>query len=189
MMQMKNKGGTMLIDVAGNSGKALLNFYKTEQRDDKSANGKIFNTHQAAFQHGTNKGISLPVSAVVILGLAVLVLAAVALLFLTTGGQQISKIEAERIFATKCQELCDRFDSGKNIRTASLLPQNDPFLEACKVKGINFQGEQTALLCLQACPCDTTVTPEQARRLDTCSASCVQGPGFQDCLKACMSID
>ena len=104
-------------------------------------------------------GISLPINVIVVIGLAVLVLAAVATFFVSTSGQQMSKVDAERIFQTKCTAYCDRTDISANYKLAAGLTEKDEFIQACIAKGIDWQGIPAR--CLDACSCPMSVSREQ----------------------------
>ncbi len=135
-------------------------------------------------------------TAVVVVGLALLVFAAVALLFLSTGGAQISKIEAEQIYRTKCQAYCDQTDAGKNAALVGKLTTEknaefQKFLLACDAAGIPWRdsaGENPSR-CLEACPCNMKLTAGQVTSDTLCSARCVdtyKTPQQQNELKSCM---
>ncbi len=139
------------------------------------------------------KGITLPVNAVVIIVLAALVFGAVALLFTSTGGQQISKADAERIFFAKCQSYCDKISSGNNYRLAAALKETDPeFFQSCTVKGIQWKdanGEIPAR-CLAACPCDLSTTAGETNADNACVLGCLNNypAGSADgeaCIRGC----
>jgi len=118
------------------------------------------------------KGISLPISAIVVIGLAVFVGAAIALFFLSTGGGQLSKIEAEQIYRTRCQTYCDPSNPGRTLATAAILQQTDPqFITACEIKGIplrDSRGAVAPLVCIKACPCNLEPTTDGSKCRNDC---------------------
>jgi flagellar basal body-associated protein FliL len=77
------------------------------------------------------KGISLSVNLIVVLGIVVLVLAAVLAFFFSGSFGQISQAEAQRVFAAGCARYCEPnlYATFKNAYDAS---RNDPsFVNAC----------------------------------------------------------
>ncbi len=116
--------------------------------------------------------MALPISAIVIIALAVLVGAAIALFFLSTGGNQLSKIQAEQVFRTKCQTYCDPSNVGRTLATAAILQQTDPqFISACEIKGIplrDSKGAVSPLVCIKACPCNVEPTTDGSKCRSDC---------------------
>jgi len=58
----------------------------------------------------SNKGLSLPINTIVIIAIAVLVLVVVSSFFLQSSGEQMSQIDALKVFSSGCEHYC----KGKN---------------------------------------------------------------------------
>jgi hypothetical protein len=87
------------------------------------------------------KGLSMPLTLIVVLILAVLVLTALLYFFFTQTGGEMSKAEANRIFYGECQKY-------KNMQcawSATYDPGFQKFLKACKFL---FGEERDAFSCL-----------------------------------------
>ena len=136
------------------------------------------------------KGVTVPVSAVIGILIALIVLAAVTVFFVSSGGTQISKADAERIFHTQCQLYCDKINSKNNIEFSAQLKEQDPeFLQACEVVGIEWKNEkgEIPLRCLAACPCDVQVSAAEVNADIRCRANCVRGTSTAEELKSCVA--
>lgn len=111
------------------------------------------------------KGISLPISAIVIFALALIVLLAVSTFFMTTGGKSMSKIEAQQIF----EEQCPRY---KCTYSENNFNPSKEFLEACKILyGIE---EKEKIKCLWFCNCGLEA--------DICKVECIVCNKNRECL-------
>jgi len=134
------------------------------------------------------KGLELPIAAVVAVGIAVLVVAIVAMFFLSSGGGQISKADAERIFYSKCQSMCSPTDGLANRIAAAKLTATDPFIKACQAIGMDLgpaNADPISLRCVEQCSgCDVSLTPDQVVKENRCSSSCI-GQG-QTCMANCL---
>ena len=108
------------------------------------------------------KGISLPVNAVVVIGLAVLVLVAVAAFFTTGSGGQLSELDARREFTVGCQNFCE--SAPENYALAARLPtEHKKFYAACqRLYNVGDYPNR----CLEQCGCDMNMTEQdlQANR-------------------------
>ena len=138
----------------------------------------------------TAKGITLPITAVVIMGIALIVVVAISAFFLSTGSFQISRAEAERIYRTKCLTYCDAFDTVKNHETAAQLSSDPEFLAACSAKGIAWKDDNGEIpgRCLEACPCDLSVAPGDAAYHTSCASGCLTAATAEEqaqCFSVC----
>lgn len=142
----------------------------------------------------TKKGLELPVSMIIVVAIAVLVIAAVAFFFLSTGGSQINTANAETVFTTKCQLYCNQQDPAANRQLVTrLVTLKDPgfqqFLDACTTKGIPWKDSkgEAPLLCLAACPCNVAATPSQTSTASSCRATCTQKYSSYDDVSRCLN--
>jgi len=109
------------------------------------------------------KGISLSLNAVVIIGIAVLVIAAMGLFFLSGSGSTISDAEAKRIFYSGCTQYCkaDLYETFQGAYTAAYT--NPQFIAACVKLG--FGSQEFPNRCLENCPnCNLDVTGQDLNR-------------------------
>lgn len=108
------------------------------------------------------KGFSLSLNAVILIAIAVLVLAALSVFFVTSSLGGLSETEAQRLFAVGCTRYCEA-DLYGTFRNAYLAAQNDAgFIAACKRLGHGDQ--QYPNRCLERCTnCFTTVEEEDLR--------------------------
>lgn len=140
--------------------------------------------------HMKNKKGAVPIAAVVAVIIALIVLGAVVIFFVSSGGMQISKADAERIFQTQCQLYCDKINSKNNIEFSAQLKDQDPeFLQACEVVGVEWKDEkgEIPLRCLAACPCDVQVSAAEVNADISCRSRCVRQTSTAEELSSCIA--
>lgn len=99
------------------------------------------------------KGITLPLTSIVIIAIAVLALVVVVGFFLTTGGGAAASIQQEKVFRETCIEICQMPDRA-DVNLAARYPNWQSACEALYAvpKGAYIQ-------CLDRCGCVTTPSP------------------------------
>jgi len=139
-----------------------------------------------------NKGMEMPISMIIVVAVVLLVVVSVSAFFFSSGGGQMSKAEAERVFYEKCLQYCDKTDAAKNRQFAASLSVDDPFVKACKTKGLDVidrkSGMPVPVVCMMACPsCDVSITPDAAEAHRACIAGCIAQPStdYGTCSKNC----
>jgi len=109
------------------------------------------------------KGIELPINVIVIVAIVVLVLAVVGVFFFLTSTEQLSRVDAERIFSQGCSEFCkDPCESyyyigpGDEVSAPGVTSFHTEFFRACETlghsSGINVN--EKARSCINSCGAD-----------------------------------
>lgn len=102
------------------------------------------------------KGLELPINMIVIISIAVVVILAVSMFFLTQSGAGFSTIEATRIWTLGCNTYCngDGLDGVYNACGSDMIGRgtefSKDFVRACKTLGYISENNQ-CVSCLRRC--------------------------------------
>jgi len=99
------------------------------------------------------KGLELPVSAIILIGISLLVLVSISMFFISGSAGTMSTTEAQRIFYEKCQIVKCALTEPDNIENAKQELQ-----EACSV--LYGDKDVNLIRCMEGCGCTTKVTKE-----------------------------
>lgn len=103
----------------------------------------------------------LPIKTLVIMGIVVLVLVALAAFVMPTAFRQTTIAEAQSIFSQKCVQYRTP-DVEENYLNAYTARSDTEFLEACEILG--FGSAEYPNRCLEKCPINLEVTEEDLER-------------------------
>lgn len=120
--------------------------------------------------------MKLPITAVILIAVAVMIVVVFALFFYSSAGQKMTEAEAEKVFAEQCLNLCKQAKEKGYTFLLTLSDTHPQFISACETKyGTGAPNE-----CLGFCGAGCSITASVQDELCSKSGAMV-GDSSENC--------